>query len=78
MNRFCETGWMTHRLIPAVQPPGYPLPQEWRNKWRVIDEAFLAMVEAPTRQLGKSVGASMVEFVETKFPFCESSVFPFD
>lgn len=76
MNRFCEVGWMTHRLVPAVQPPGVPLSDEWGGKWRVIDESFEISVEALTQQLGKRIGAAIVEFVKVKFPFNEHSAFP--
>lgn len=76
MNRFCEVGWMTHRLIPAVQPPGVPLPDGWKEKWRVIDESFEISVESLTKQLGKTIGAAIVEFVKAKFPFNEHSAFP--
>lgn len=76
MNRFCEVGWMTHRLIPLVQPPDIPLPSAWREKWKIIDESFMETVESLTKQLGKNIGAAIVEFVKTKYPFNEKSVFP--
>lgn len=76
MNRFCEVGWMTHRLIPAVQPLGIPLPDGWKEKWRVIDESFEISVESLTKQLGKTIGGAIVEFVKAKFPFNEHSAFP--
>jgi hypothetical protein len=78
INRFCEIGWMTHRLIPAVQPPGLPLPQNWKEKWRVIDQSFELIVVSLTKQCGKGIGETMVEFVKTKFPFDEMSAFPFE
>lgn len=76
MNRFCEVGWMVHRLVPAVQPPGIPLSNGWKEKWRVIDESFEISVESLTKQLGKNIGAAIVEFVKAKFPFNEQSSFP--
>lgn len=76
MNRFCEVGWITHRLIPALQPPGVSLPAGWKEKWRVIDESFEISVESLTKQLGKTIGAAIVEFVKAKFPFNEHSAFP--
>ena len=76
MNRFCEVGWMTHRLIPAGQPSGIPLGDVWKHKWRVIDDSFEQSVESLTRQLGKNIGAAIVEFVKAKFPFNEQSTFP--
>jgi len=76
INRFCEVSWMTHRLIPLVQPPGIPLPEAWREKWRIIDESFAETVESLTKQSGKKIGTAIVEFVKAKYPFNEQSTFP--
>ena len=76
MNRFEEVGWMTHRLIPLVQPPDIPLTDAWKEKWRIIDESFEITVFSLTKQLGKNVGAAIVEFVKAKFPFNDQSQFP--
>jgi len=76
MNRFCEIGWMTHRLVPLIQPPDASLPCSWKEKWRVLDACFEVSVNSLTQQLGKNIGAAIVEFVKTKFPFNEASVFP--
>jgi hypothetical protein len=76
LNRYCEVGWMVHRLTPAIQPPGVPLPEAWMEKWRVLDDSFEIVVHSLTQQLGKKIGAAIVEFVKTKFPFNEQSVFP--
>ncbi|MEK6806920.1 MAG: hypothetical protein AABY95_09775 [Pseudomonadota bacterium] len=76
MNRFSEVAWMAHRLLPAVQPPGIVIPEPWPEKWRIIDESFQIMVNSLTEQLGKPVGAAIVEFVSKKFPFSEKSTFP--
>ena len=76
MNRYCEVGWMAHRLIPMLQPPGVLLPSAWRDKWQVIDESFELTVNSLTHQLGKKIGAAIVELVKTKFPFNEHSAFP--
>ncbi|MGI9047615.1 MAG: hypothetical protein ACR2FI_12705, partial [Burkholderiales bacterium] len=75
MNRFSEVGWMTHRLVPLVQPPGIPLPDRWKEKWRMLDESFEITVESLTKQLGKNIGAAIVEFVKAKFPFNDQSQF---
>lgn len=75
MNRYCEIGWMTHRLVPALQPPGVLLSDAWMDKWRVLDDSFEITVNSLT-QLGKKIGAAIVEFVNTKFPFNEQSIFP--
>lgn len=76
MNRYCEVGWMVHRLTPALQPPGVPLPEAWMNKWRILDDSFEVTVNSLTQQLGKEIGAAIVELVKAKFPFNEKSAFP--
>lgn len=76
MNRYCEVGWMAHRLMPAIQPPGELLPAAWLEKWRTLDDSFEHAVYSLTRQLGKKIGAAIVEFVKAKFPFNERSTFP--
>jgi hypothetical protein len=76
MNRYCEVGWMAHRLIPMLQPPGVLLPSAWRDKWQVIDESFELTVNSLTHQLGKKIGTAIVELVKAKFPFNEHSAFP--
>jgi hypothetical protein len=76
LNRYCEIAWMLHRLIPAMQPPEIPLPAEWAEKWRILDESFEATSDALTEQVGKAIGAAIVELVKTKFPFNANSVFP--
>lgn len=76
MNRFCEVSWMAHRLIPLVQPPDIPLPDAWKEKWRLIDESFEQSVDSLTKQLGKDIGAAIVELVKAKFPFHSQSAFP--
>jgi hypothetical protein len=76
MNRFCEVGWMAHRLIPLLQPSGIPLPEAWGEKWRIVDDSFSEMVESLTKQLGKKIGTAIMEFVKIKFPFNERFTFP--
>lgn len=76
INRFCEIGWMAHRLIPATQPPDITFSNEWKNKWRIVDDAFEGMANSLTQELGKPIGAAIVAFVKAKFPFDEHSTFP--
>ena len=76
LNRYCEVGWMVHRLIPALQLPDMPFPADWAEKWRTIDDSFEITVHSLTKQLGKKIGAAMVELVREKFPFNERSFFP--
>ena len=76
MNRYSEVGWMLHRLIPMLQPPDAPLPDSWTEKWQILDESFEQTVHSLTEQLGKAIGAAIVELVKSKFPFTGKSVFP--
>jgi hypothetical protein len=78
VNRYCEIGWMTHRLLPLVQASGCSYPEEWAKKWATLDECFETSVERLTSQLGKPIGEAIVEFVQTKFPFDAGSSFPED
>jgi hypothetical protein len=75
MNRFCEIGWMTHRLLPLLQPQNVPMPRVWKENWRTLDECFKEAVEYLTKQLGKEIGNVMAEFVRVKFPFNENHSF---
>lgn len=76
VNRFCEVGWMAHRLLPLIQPPAIPFPDPWPEKWRVIDDSFQVMVYSLTEQLSKQIGAAIVELLTKKFPFNDKSTFP--
>jgi hypothetical protein len=76
LNRYCEIAWMAHRLLPLIQAVEAPLPEKWKQKWRVVDDSFRITVEALTDQSGKKIGAAMVEFVNSKFPFGADSAFP--
>ena len=75
INRYCEVGWMTHRLIPSLQLPGVPLSDAWKEKWRTLDDSFEAVAKA-FEEGGKPIGAAIIELVKTKFPFNEGSEFP--
>jgi len=77
MNRFCEISWMIHRLLPLLQPPSTELPDAWQAKWSIVDDSFRIIVQSLTDENAKKIGAAMVEFVTTKFPFSAKSTFPF-
>jgi hypothetical protein len=47
------------------------------EKWRILDDSFEITVNSLTEQLGKKIGAAMVELVKVKFPFNEKFTFPF-
>ena len=76
MNRFNEVGWAVHRLLPAIQPPGVPMPKEWADRWTLVDESFEIAVRSLSNELGKNVGDAYAEFINVKFPFNAASVFP--
>lgn len=76
MNRYCEVAWMTHRMLPLLQPPEAPLSEQWRNRWSALDESFQLTVEALSEGGKKTVGKSLVEFVTSKFPFDAGNTFP--
>ena len=76
LNRFCEIGWMIHRVIPNMQPSGIALPNKWKEKWRIIDDSFEHAVSDLSDEGGKKIGSAFVEFVKTKFPYNENSYFP--
>lgn len=75
MNRYCEVGWMTHRLIPSLQFPGAPLSGAWKEKWRILDKSFEEVAKAFAEDGEKPIGAAIIELVKTKFPFNEHSEF---
>jgi len=78
VNRYLEVTWMTHRLIPLVQPPKSSMPDEWCTKWEIIDDSFEKMVSALKEELKKEIGQAIPEFVKAKFPFRAKSHFPYD
>lgn len=76
MNRYYEVGWMIHRVIPAMQPPGVALSDDWCEKWRALDESFFLFVDSLTSECGLRIGAAVCELVSKKFPFSDKSTFP--
>jgi hypothetical protein len=76
INRHLEIAWMAHRLLPLIQLDGLLLTKDWSAKWTSIDQSFERAVMSITVQLEKPVGASVCEFVKSKFPFAGTSTFP--
>jgi hypothetical protein len=74
--RYSEIGWMAHRPIPLIQPPGVPFDNQWKDKWRVIDEGFALVSASLSKETGKPIGAAIVEYVNAKFPFNADTEFP--
>jgi len=75
MNRYCEIAWMVHRLLPLVQFSSHSLAEEWKGKWKTIDECFYSTADALAVQNGKAIGRAIIELVTTKLPFDENSTF---
>ncbi len=75
INRYCEISWMVHRLLPLAQPKDLTLPPTWGEKWRTLDECLALTADTLTSQLGKPIGAAIVELVQKKFPFDQNSTF---
>jgi hypothetical protein len=74
VTRHYEVLWMAHRVLPAVQPRGGALPDEWKRKWYAIDAACKEVVGAMKTPDGKDVGSVVIEFVDTKFPFNANTI----
>lgn len=73
MNRYLETMWMVHRLLPFMRPPSGALLTDWSDKWLVLDESLQTSAFSLTAQFGKPIGQAIVELVKTKFPFDAAS-----
>jgi hypothetical protein len=76
MNRYLETMWMVHRLVPLARPYAAPVPSEWRDKWIVLDESLQTNAFSLTAQFSKPIGQAIVDFVTAKFPFDANSTLP--
>jgi hypothetical protein len=76
MNRYLETMWMVHRLVPLARPYTAPVPSEWRDKWIVLDESLKTNTFSLTAQFSKPIGQAIVDFVTAKFPFDTNSTLP--
>ena len=76
LNRFCEVAWMTHRLLPFMQPKEVLFESIWLDRWKIVDDAFQTCVQALSAEFGKSIGDSFVEFISVKFPFTSATTFP--
>lgn len=76
MNRWLETAWLTHRLVPFIQLPGAALSDDWAEKWRVIDDSFNQVVISLSRDLKKPYFKAVCDFVAAKFPFTAAARLP--
>ena len=69
MNRFCETVWLFHRLLPNLQY-GDGFGEEWGLQWRLLDDSFWQMQKG-LAGIGKGIGDAFVVFIDKVFPFDE-------
>lgn len=76
MYRYAEVAWTLHRLLPTIQPPEGPMPDEWQKKWAIVDDSLEISVRSLTKDLGMKVGGAYADFMNAKFPFNATSTFP--
>ena len=76
VNRFSEVSWMVHRMLPLLRPARCEWPGRWGERGRTLDRCFRQTAASMTHDLKKPMGAAVVEFVTSKFPFGASSMFP--
>jgi hypothetical protein len=69
MNRFSEVCWMLLRTFPLLQLTRKAFGEKWTDKWRVLDDSFLAMAKG-LEELGKPIGAAIIELLDKSFHFC--------
>jgi hypothetical protein len=68
MNRSNELNWMILRLIPYMRWKDAPWSDEWKRKWRLLDESFRMMNDG-FAGLGKKIPLAHLELMESKFRF---------
>jgi hypothetical protein len=73
LNRYLETAWMVHRLVPLMRPHTAALSAEWTDKWNIINVFLQTCVGSLVSRTGRPVGRGIVELVTTKFPFDANS-----
>jgi hypothetical protein len=76
MNRYIETAWMAHRLLPLIQLPGATFNADWASKWAVIDGSFAHVVMSLFKSLNKPYFEAFCQFMDAKFPFGPERTFP--
>ena len=74
INRFCDVAWMFHRLLPNLQLSAHKFDEKWKERWDILDHSFW-MMENGLTEIGRPIGAAMIELVEKRFPFNANSFF---
>lgn len=68
INRASEIGWLFLRTFPFLQLEPNAFGKEWREKWTVLDDSFLIMIQA-LEKAGKKIGQAIPVLVNMKFTF---------
>jgi hypothetical protein len=76
LNRYIETMWMVHRLVPFVRPHTASTPADWTDKWNVINGFLQTCIGSLVSRSDRPIGRGIVELVTTKFPFGANSTLP--
>lgn len=71
--RHIETMWMVHRLLSLTRLPTLRSRDQFKAHWEALDNQFHRCSRGLAEQVGKPVGAAIVEFVTLKFPFTADS-----
>jgi hypothetical protein len=77
-NRLCEIAWVAHRLLPLLQHSAFRFPREWVDKWRILDSRFEQQLLFLAGQQEIKLSLAIIEFVKTKLPFNESTLYPLE
>jgi hypothetical protein len=75
INRFREVCWMVLRTFPMLQLEPGDFGYDWADKWRVLDESFLFIVDGLRKQ-GKEIAAAIIELVSKRFALGPESAYP--
>lgn len=69
MNRATEVGWMHLKVLPVLQRKPNSFPQDWADKWKVLDECFKPAMLALYEEHGKKIALAINELIDIKFSF---------
>lgn len=58
-------GWMIVRTLPLLQGNDIEFSEDWRRKYRVLDESFQEAIAGFPKQMGRSIE----ELIASKFNF---------
>lgn len=78
INHFCGITWMVHRLLPLLQTSTMSFPDSWVKTWHIIDEKYIDQLHYYASRQQKKVSLAFIEFVESKFPFNGTTLYPLE